>query len=433
MDPPAPVSGGAVSASEIASKSNSAYMLFYEKRIVEKLDIPKKLVEENVESENATSSTKKLSEEAPPPVLRTDSSEQRSRGESISLQTDYEHRKHSSVVAMGVDSLVRSDSSLPSNGVMKIVLAENMEFLIDRAKFNSRYFAFQWSLLHSKLIADVIDSSSSSISDDSSVLGQPSSNKMLPPLRTEERQLLLVKQVYIAVQFLVEVVARGLASECIPIIIQRVEHIILKDSSGNCAFVLLSELSKDPVAYQMLFRDRTVLDTAAQKYESSIGYRDRTIHPWLLAMFVGCPHASTISLFAKLLITAIQSIKHLCEGKYLEVHKDLDSYRDVSGNQYSDQSGEVTPTGIKDSENPSSPSGDMVGSSDFWSTSKSSDLTLVRQTIEDRVESCNQYKCSVTRLIGKLLILMDSMRTDDVYDRKGTWHVFVLINLLEFG
>ncbi len=357
---------------EIVMKQHSAYMLFYESMHVEKT--PVTITEASIEdppSENASTSAVSLS---------------RLRSDSLNDSKDYDqgsigHGKLSILTKSENDCTIRA---VGQSSAINAVWAENMEFVLDRSKFNKFYFSFHWQLLHSEVFSSPNSSMSQSI-----VLDRDRKQSDL-------RQLLMVKHLYIALQFIIEVAIRGLAVECVSMFFNRITAIVKNDKSGLCAAAILTELSKDPFSYHHVFSEMDAENTPSSKAavtEYQMTYRERTIHPWLVTLLATCPHSSTTALFANFLLSCFKSLKPLHQMRYLEIDQDVAHHVLASSK------------------------GDMEH--DIYSP-KSSELSLLRQSIEDKMESCHQYKSCVTRVIGKLLILMDSLRTDDVFDKKGT-------------
>lgn len=101
----------------------------------------------------------------------------------------------------------------------------------------------------------------------------------------------------LSLQFAVEVLTRARAASCIPIWFDRLEQMVLADSSGQVAEAILDELA---VTRSVELPPRS--DTRLHSPSTTIA-----VHPWLKQIFVQCPSSATVMQMQKLLLACVET------------------------------------------------------------------------------------------------------------------------------
>jgi ubiquitin C-terminal hydrolase len=295
-------------------------------------------------------------------------------------------------------SVVGSAWSDMSDLVVRAIWAENTEFVLDKARFSVEYFLFYAKLLQVPLIAEILNDIS--LADD--VLREGA-------LATNERSSLadyvstiisydissgsvLARLVVSSFEFCVNVLARGRAHQCLPFFVERLEEIIMRDSVGICAEVLLTELAKDPEEGDLPVSPARTSHSAGDlgPYSSTRQKErlkvERSVHPLLIAIFVECPHTFTISSLSRLLMWCVKVLRPSHSQKYVE--------SSIAGPSASTTHG----AGL--------------------ASSPPSYVEMFQQR-EQQQEECSHYVSCVSRFIGKLLLLLEYFRPEDAIEQMG--------------
>ena len=300
-------------------------------------------------------------------------------------------------------SLVGSAECNMSDPVVKAIWAENTEFVLDKARFSVEYFLFYAKLLEVPLVSEIL--SDIAVADDVMKGGGDThgdnygSNSLTDYLSTIvsydlSSGSILARLVLSTFEFCVDVLARARAQQCVPHFIEKLEEIIMRDSMGICAEVLLTELARDPTYQEApISPSRHSAGGEVGVLSSPTRQKDmlkveRNVHPLLVTIFLQCPHTFTVSSVSRLLMWCVKMLRPAHAPKYL------------------------TTTSTCGSPSPASPDETTL------SSSPPNNVLLYQQQVE-QLEACAHYTSCVSRFVGKLLLLLEYFRPEEAIESRG--------------
>lgn len=175
-------------------------------------------------------------------------------------------------------------ASKMSKNVLATVGKENDEFQMDRYLFEPSYFRFMWQLQQSASVHFLLENSSSP-------------NSLL--ITNADIEKTLIDLVLISIRFNLEVLSRARARSCVHLFFDRLEEIVIHDSSRRCVETILSLFSNEIV-----------------NISADTNIQNKTC--WLTQMCVLCPHDGTVKAFIRFLSACIKVLRPYHVGRYLE-------------------------------------------------------------------------------------------------------------------
>jgi hypothetical protein len=335
------------------------------------------------------------------------------------VQDGYIHRDiPGGTGVLGVKSSLSVGSAI-CRRVLKAVWSENMSFQRERSLFDKMHLIFLWQLQRGSVIEDLCQR----ISGNEGVRaeGDATSNHIIVTDDSRSSALSSLSSiVLICLRFNIEILARARATSCVPLYFQQLEVLILRDTSRVCAEAVLNELCSSPNSYNPDELNKESTDVHNDKSDTNgIGKNDiesrqnkktslhkertnvlKSCHPWVISMFIQCPHEGTIKAFCRFLLTCIKALRSKHKKEYLS----------------------TTPA-------PYTP-GSTVPTSSFSSLISNNDSDNVVRHInnDDYYDSC------VTRFVDKLLIITEKVRPEDITGGDGYKYLtFLLFQISNFG
>lgn len=191
--------------------------------------------------------------------------------------------------------------------VLKAVWTENTEFQIDRFLFDQTNCQFFWQLCSCSALTTVCD-------------GQFDKQTL------ENWTVGLLK-------FLVEVVIHARAQACIAPFLERLEDLMMQDKQLSSALSLVQCLCS--------YEEAPIAPGAVESFDAAIEDVSSSapvcIHPWLVVIFVDCPHGNAIQSFARLITTAFNVTRKLITEDdvqhFLLNREDQPAQQEQSGSQ----------------------------------------------------------------------------------------------------
>jgi hypothetical protein len=256
-------------------RQNNAYLLFYERIECDTVKVP---------SQSSMETTPKLSNE-----LSTENSSLAEKDATVDEQNGNPTGHNNSVT---ISNNSDTNYQLMSNNIMKAVWKENKEFQLHQYLFDKANFCFQYQLLNSISVNNLV-----LLSD---------------PTVSEENKRNIQRLILFYVGFVLDIVARGRAKSCIKLFFERLEEIITRDNAKICSTMIINLLASD---YVMNSPDDDCLNpnTNADSDIASSIVDDKTkksrkfgkIHPWL-CIFLSCPHSEILKSYANFLRTSLK-------------------------------------------------------------------------------------------------------------------------------
>ena len=228
-------------------------------------------------------------------------------------------------------SATEGDSSMAAGramdrAVFDAISSENQDFQRDKFLFDASHVAFMWQLQNAAAANDLLSSCCSDAVDTvscppSSSSPSPSSPSLSSPVSDESSSssTALTQLVLAELQFVVEVLVRARAHECVSLFFDRLQSLIRRDSSCRCAQAVLRELAVDQwhhsfVGAMMLLRS-----------DEDLFGMEQLCHPWLMTMLVLCPFADAVKAFLQFLFHGVMmmtvataaAVKHDQPSAYL--------------------------------------------------------------------------------------------------------------------
>jgi len=161
--------------------------------------------------------------------------------------------------------------------VLSTIWTENTSFQIDRFLFDRAYFQLFWQLSSCSSLNDVnegaLDGSKVAILEDWSIG---------------------------LLKFIVEVAVHARAKYCVGQFLERLEDSVLRDKNLIVAGALLRWLNNFDSSLKEI---RPEVEADVRPTTTSIS------HPWLVTIFVDCPHGSTVKSFARMIVTIFNAIQ----------------------------------------------------------------------------------------------------------------------------
>jgi ubiquitin C-terminal hydrolase len=292
-------------------------------------------------------------------------------------------------------------SNIASN-VMQAVWTENIEFQTDRYLFEATHFKFLWQLLHAESLEVLLKRTNSSAGKND---GDPHSKLSVMVLR-----------------FVVEVVCRARAQSCVQLFFGRLEKIVSSDSSGRCADAVIQELSHENADYAAAFAMVSTVTTPRARANSIGGSGpaasvpssttvtlsrrtqtekqvvQRSVHSWLLQMYLLCPHSVSVRIFSKFLLVCFKVIRNESHTHYLERDPSL-CCPDIGVGGMADC---IAPCPKDHKDELETDSNDAASNA------------VLPVTVDSRV-----FSCVSTRFVYKLLLLLVCFQPDDIVGHDG--------------
>jgi ubiquitin C-terminal hydrolase len=317
-------------------KQNNAYLLLYEKRstgMVQRSDIRQSTTQENLQSCVQDGDIEQTdSDTILTPILSRNVSFSSDFDHRVSgVQDGYAHRDISGGTGvLGVKSFLSMGSTI-CRRVLKAVWSENMSFQRERSLFDRMHFTFLWQLQCGSVIEDLCQT----ISDNVGVItvSEAVSNDVTSDDRRSSAVSSLSSIVLTCLRFNIEILARARASSCVPLYFQQLEAIILRDTSRVCAKAVLTELCSSHNSHTLDKSNKESTDRNHDKSDMSGSIesrqnkklslqRERThvlkfCHPWIISMFMQCPHEGTIKAFCGFVLTCIKALRSKLKKEYL--------------------------------------------------------------------------------------------------------------------
>jgi ubiquitin C-terminal hydrolase len=268
-------------------RQNNAYLLFYERKTdtsnsfndVSTYSLPNQIT--------ASIPTKECNELNLDPKIDKIFSHVNVQIEAIPIQTklDSQSKQHDKQEKrVKKTSRKIGKASKMSKNVLATVGKENNEFQMDRYLFEPSYFRFMWQLQQSSSVHFLLENSSSP-------------NSLL--ITNADIEKSLTDLVLICNRFNLEVLSRARARSCVHLFFERLEEIVIHDSSRKCVETILTLFSNEIVNISP--------DNNSQNQTC-----------WLTQMCVLCPHDGTAKAFIRFLSTCIKVLRPYHMERYLE-------------------------------------------------------------------------------------------------------------------
>jgi ubiquitin C-terminal hydrolase len=212
-----------------------------------------------------------------------------------------------------------------SRQVMRAVSTENAEFQRDRFLFNPLHFAFAWQIQQMQSVTRLLENVKS-IFDGSHKYVYEAAEADSPKLSLEppsagsskkiQSAVTLSRLALVSARFIVEVLVRAKAQACVHQFIERLEEIVMQDTTGACALALLEQFgSEGTLKTAQTDSDSDggaagaggpVVHRSKSRLQSDLEQIEQSCHPWLAQILIYCPHAQSCKAFLRMLLTCIK-------------------------------------------------------------------------------------------------------------------------------
>ena len=208
-----------------------------------------------------------------------------------------------------------NESQAISEKVVETIWNENIEFQTDRFLFEKTHLKFIWHMQQSHSIHDIM----SNINENS--------------FNSEY----IAQFCLYCLKFDVEVLTVAKASGLVHMFFERLEELVLEDSTRQCAEKIIYELG---CASSIDFNMYGSLGIANKKssIQSNKSYLPIVDVPstnltlynkWILQLFVNCPHSNTIQSFSRFIWTCLKALRSSHCNKYLDKSVTTDKGADI--------------------------------------------------------------------------------------------------------
>ena len=296
-------------------------------------------------------------------------------------------------------SLSGSGVSSISSKVLTSVEKENLSFILDLMHYNEDYILFFWKLIKSK----VLDDSISQIAERGSVACKT----------------LVCRTIYITLAFCFRVLFRARGQQCIPPFLERFEDLVGSDISGFCASQLIAEFARgmvttpgpsvgeispvEKVPEEDGLSSTNMSVTPAVRSKAHLPLHispelfeiEAQLHPMLTVIYIECPHTFTINGFSAFMLRCIETARH--QQDYLSEDGSMTETANVH----------VVPDAAKI---------DLGLEEDGTNSSN----TMTKERLQDQeVRNPSKFSSGITRLLCKLLLIIENYQPADVIGRRN--------------